>query len=380
MKKHKKHTALTRVEIGEFSRHEWAILGAPCGIINSLAKEITTYFHEEYKIAYIDADHASFDEPQKTEELETGTFITLKNHNVFERIDFAEDLDRYKRNALFQEVDIVLANGNHFTAKQQIVILHEKKLESLQRKIDRLSDVALILLSEEIEVVPDWLEKYITTEVPILALADLRGIFDFLENAFKNLVPQVNGLVLAGGKSTRMGEDKGAINYHGKPQRVFLYEMLDNLCAKTYLSGRKEQTALWEADYPVVTDTFMDLGPMGAILSAFRENPNTAWLCVACDLPLLDKETLKLLMAERDAKKVATSFFNSNTKFPEPLITIWEPKSYFILLYFLSIGYSCPRKVLINTDVKTVQLSNEKVLMNVNTQDERSKLDIKLNE
>jgi molybdopterin-guanine dinucleotide biosynthesis protein A len=52
------------------------------------------------------------------------------------------------------------------------------------------------------------------------------------------------------------------------------------------------------------------------------------------------------------------------------LITIWEPKSYPLLLSFLAQGYSCPRKVLINSDVTLVNALNPDALTNVNTPDE----------
>jgi len=63
--------------------------------------------------------------------------------------------------------------------------------------------------------------------------------------------------------------------------------------------------------------------------------------------------------------KVATAFHNPETNFPDPLITIWEPKSYQILLSFLAQGYSCPRKALINSDIKTLTYDST-ILTNVN--------------
>ena len=108
------------------------------------------------------------------------------------------------------------------------------------------------------------------------------------------------------------------------------------------------------------------MGPYGAILSAFREHPNHAWLTVACDLPLLSQATIETLVAKRDPSRVATCFHNPDTKFPEPLITIWEPRAYPILLEFLSQGYSCPRKVLINTDVKEIVVEQVEFMENVN--------------
>ena len=113
---------------------------------------------------------------------------------------------------------------------------------------------------------------------------------------------------------------------------------------------------------------------MGAILSAFRENPNAAWLVVACDLPLLDETTLNFLIKNRDTSKIATTFRSPESKegFPEPLITIWEPKSYPVLLQFLAQGISCPRKVLINSDVHVLDAPLPETLMNANTPDDKA--------
>ena len=127
---------------------------------------------------------------------------------------------------------------------------------------------------------------------------------------------------------------------------------------------------------PIIFDNFIGLGPFGAIASAFRENPNSAWLVVACDLPLLDKDALDFLIQHRDPSKVATAFNSPDNEFPEPLITIWEPRSYPILLSFLSQGYSCPRKVLINSDVALVDAPDPRVLTNVNSPEDMEGLNL----
>jgi len=114
-----------------------------------------------------------------------------------------------------------------------------------------------------------------------------------------------------------------------------------------------------------VEDKFIELGPFGAILSAFQKDPNAAWLVVACDLPFLNQKALTFLKENRAISKVATAFHNPETNFPDPLITIWEPKSYQILLNFLAQGYSCPRKVLINSDIETLTYDSS-ILTNVN--------------
>jgi molybdenum cofactor guanylyltransferase len=62
---------------------------------------------------------------------------------------------------------------------------------------------------------------------------------------------------------------------------------------------------------------------------------------------------------------------DSDSRFPEPLITIWEPRAYPLLLQFLSQGYSCPRKVLINSDVELLQVPDVQAIQNVNYPEQR---------
>ena len=182
----------------------------------------------------------------------------------------------------------------------------------------------------------------------------------------ENNQPVLNGLVLAGGQSKRMGFDKGMVDWYGKEQRYYMADMLQSFCDEVYISRSSTEQQIDE-QYQTLTDTFTGLGPYGAILSALSEKPNNAWLVVACDLPLLDKDTLQFLVDNRDVSAIATAYGNGFQDLPEPLIAIWEPKSKEVLLSFLEKGYSCPRKVLINSDTKLLQAPNVDALTNVNT-------------
>jgi molybdenum cofactor guanylyltransferase len=177
----------------------------------------------------------------------------------------------------------------------------------------------------------------------------------------------LNGLVLAGGKSTRMGRDKSAIAWHGKQQQYWLADLLAACCSEVFISRRETQPE-FEPDYRILVDAYSGIGPYGAILSAFKFQPESAWLIIACDLPLIDKNVLEFLIDNRDPSKMATTFQSPHDGLPEPLITIWEPKSYPVLLDYLSQGYTCPRKVLIKSnDVLILQTPDTASLLNVNT-------------
>jgi len=183
--------------------------------------------------------------------------------------------------------------------------------------------------------------------------------------------PSLFGLILTGGRSTRMQTDKSRLQYHGQTQRHHLYELLGNFCKRVFISCRQDQLNELSQQYNTIGDTFPNAGPLGAILSALEFNPNTAWLVVACDLPLLSDTTLQFLLEHRNPAKAATAFKNTDKGFPEPLITIWEPRSYAPALYFLKEGYHCPRKVLAHSEVELLKAPHPQELTNVNTPKER---------
>ncbi len=176
------------------------------------------------------------------------------------------------------------------------------------------------------------------------------------------------GLVLAGGKSVRMGKDKGAINWHGKEQRIHMADMLSAICDKVFISCREEQD-MGEYGYDTIVDSITGSGPLVAIRSAFLKYPNVTWMVVACDLPLLDHQTLSYLVSSRDSSKIATTFKSPFDGLPEPLITIWEPSSGDVLEQHVADGYTCPRKALIRNQerVKIVVPIDDDSLLNANT-------------
>ncbi len=370
MKKHQKHTKLARPNVGEFGRSEWAIIGTPCGSIQQLSYRLIDVLQKKLKVSYVDADHKNEDEPNGLEvenpALALGATLEYTDKISHHRFDLKSDLNTFQYRTLFNEQDLVLVNGNHFKAKNQIVVIDPKKEKSLEKKLDRLTNVDLILMTGEEKSIYPFLKNHLKdwAHIPVLHFSQTEKVAEFILANVLLQIPKLNGLVLAGGKSTRMGKDKGALDYHGKPQREFMADLLSQFCEETFMSIRGNQGI--ESEYELLEDTFVGLGPFGAIASAMRKNPNTAWLVVACDLPLLDEKTLQILVKNRNASKVATAIYNPETDFPEPLITIWEPRSYQVMLNFLTQGYSCPRKVLINSEIELLKLEDTKVLLNVN--------------
>lgn len=371
--KRPKHAALARPAIGEFGRHELAILGAPCGDIQQLVARLLPLLNPALRVAYVDADHATGDAQEAPKPVQAGGLSAeLVDKIHYRQLNIRRPLDKFSQPELLAHESLVLVNGNHFRARQQIVIIDPRK--TLDKKLDRLSDVQLVLLAEGQTELPAVLTQHLAGATPpVLPLADTPAIAAFIHHWYAAAVPPLRGLVLAGGRSERMHADKGALRYHGTDQRHHTAALLAPFCAEVRVSCRPDQTAEIEAAGLVpLPDTFLGLGPLGGLLSAFQLDPNAAWLVLACDLPYLTPETLQFLVANRQPGQFATAFQSPWNDFPEPLVTIWEPRSYGPLLRFLSLGYSCPRKALINSDTAVIQPPAPGDLRNVNTPQERA--------
>ncbi|MBL0744782.1 NTP transferase domain-containing protein [Chryseolinea lacunae] len=170
---------------------------------------------------------------------------------------------------------------------------------------------------------------------------------------------------MSGGKSTRMGKDKGLILYHdGKPQRQHVFDLLSGCCENVYISCRPEQRVA-EALQPLEDHYAFD-GPINGILSAFHRHPDKAWLVMAIDLPNITAATLQILLSHRNPTRLATCFLDVKAGAPEPMLALWEPAAFPRLLKNAKAGNISPRAFLKTEDVTRIESQDENLFLNVN--------------
>jgi molybdenum cofactor guanylyltransferase len=181
--------------------------------------------------------------------------------------------------------------------------------------------------------------------------------------------PPLFGLVLAGGRSTRMGRDKATLPYgDDTPQLERAVALLKRHVAQVFVSVRADQAAdPLRSRFAQIKDTHENIGPIAGLLAAQSQHPDAAWLVLACDLPLLDDLSLAHLVARRDAARSATAYRSSHDGLPEPLCAIYEPRSRETLSEWVAAGKQCPRKFLGSTDTVLLDEPNPRALDNVNT-------------
>ncbi len=177
------------------------------------------------------------------------------------------------------------------------------------------------------------------------------------------------GLVLAGGRSRRMGRDKAALAYQdGVPHARRTADLLAAVCERVFVSCRADQESdPTLAGLDKISDHFDVGGPLNGILSALAAHPGKAFLVAACDLPFLSAEALATLVAGRDAAKTLTVFENPlRDNFLEPLCAIYEPEYLERARAVMTQGLTCPTKIANALDVERLRPDNALFLDNAN--------------
>jgi len=358
MVNHKKHTNLERRNNDNFAPNEISILGTNCNTISNLVSKVSQKL-SNYKLAYFDASHA-----KDVEENRVSEFVFHHQGNV--QITSSGNVNKFQQRLDFSKYDAVFINGNHYQGAKQILILDAAKEASVLKRLLQLENIQFVIkLTKDTKYFSFLEERYPQIKSKACyTIDDLDGISKHIHNLIQEKTAPVKGLVLVGGKSTRMGQDKSELNYFGKPQKEIAKEVLENSKLETYYAVQNASENRQE-----ISDTFLNLGPFGAICSAFQKDPNSAWFVLATDVPFVNDEIIQLVLKHRNPSKVATAIKGKSKEFVEPLITIYEPKAYSVLLQYLAQGYSCPRKVLINSDVEIVEVEDD-FIRNINTPEE----------
>jgi len=192
---------------------------------------------------------------------------------------------------------------------------------------------------------------------------------------------KINGLILTGGKSSRMGEPKALINYHGKAHARYLYDLLSPFCDQVYLSSQKDQWSKSEiADLPILEDINLSEGPTRGIISALTFDPTVSWLVVACDLVNLNLMAIQNLIDQLDNTKsdtVAICFSHHEKGFPEALCALYLPEAKAVFTQAIEQGLKCPVKILAQASILKIMPTERVDLSNINTQQERESLHTK---
>lgn len=182
---------------------------------------------------------------------------------------------------------------------------------------------------------------------------------------------RLSGLVLAGGRSARMGVDKATLVHPDGRSLVIRCRdlLLEAGCDPVVISLRHDQeipAGLEESE--IVRDPEgASGGPMVGIVSGMRLRPASDWLVLACDLPRLDVETLTNLVVSKLSEEKFLSYSSEFDGLPEPLCALYAQDALPILEQAQGDGFHCPRKILIRHGCRLLESVTPRALDNANT-------------
>ncbi len=180
-------------------------------------------------------------------------------------------------------------------------------------------------------------------------------------------------LIVAGGRSKRMGRDKSQIELEpGIRQIDALLALARSIGNDVYVSSNEPEKI--PAGIPVIADLHPGGGPLAALEAFHARLPDEPVLLLGCDLFLLDAATLEHLIARRDASCAATAYANRIDGRAEPLCAIYEASAVAQATPAVADGNFCARHFLEALKPQLLELPNPAALDGANTPEELAEI------
>lgn len=182
----------------------------------------------------------------------------------------------------------------------------------------------------------------------------------------------ITGIILAGGKSSRMGTDKGFVILKNKP---FVQHIIDTLTPLVndiiIVSDNPDYDKF---NIKRVEDIIKESGPLAGLYSGLFHSKTEQNIVLSCDIPLVNTQILNQLIATGDeAIDVVQCQVQDKTM---PLIALYKKRVLNDCLTTLESGERRLRVFINQLNTKTVHIEQtlEKYTANINTKDQLKQL------
>ncbi len=166
----------------------------------------------------------------------------------------------------------------------------------------------------------------------------------------------ITGIILSGGKSTRMGSDKGQKEFMGKPLVEYAIEALRPNCGNLVLSANRPLD-YQKYNIQIIEDEIIGVGPMGGIHSCLKQSKNEINIFLSCDTPYIDSRFINFLIKNIDKNFDALVPVHPDNKV-EPLCAYYNSVLTEVLRAFIDDGNYKLMNFLDSVKMKKLDLSD----------------------
>ena len=124
----------------------------------------------------------------------------------------------------------------------------------------------------------------------------------------------LTGIILSGGKSSRMGKEKGLCLLNGKPLIEYAFDLLKNFCDSIIISAKNSEYEYLGCQ--IVKDEIQGIGPAAGIYSGLWASRSDENFILSCDMPMITVDLIRFLLSQ---KKDFDAVIPLNNGLPEPL-------------------------------------------------------------
>lgn len=171
----------------------------------------------------------------------------------------------------------------------------------------------------------------------------------------------VTGLILAGGRSRRMGTDKGLVDYHGRKLVEWAIDILSPVSSELLISTSNK--VYEQFGFRTIADKFVFTGPGGGIHAALEAASYNTLLVLSVDTPRMTTSFLRhLISLNKDVDAVIPRHPGG---FIEPLCAVYNTSSFNSIGKSLSAGIFKMSDILDQLSVRYYELSDSESMSNL---------------
>lgn len=178
----------------------------------------------------------------------------------------------------------------------------------------------------------------------------------------------ITGIVLAGGKSSRMGTDKGFLDLNGKPFISYSISALKPLVSETLIIANTPEYDVFKLKR--IEDKIKDAGPLAGIYSGLNQSKTDYNIVLSCDIPLIRTEVLEELIKVQHSDTDVVQVVSNGKQMP--LIALYHKRCKDLFYPLLQKNERRLHKALDQCKVKNIILNPDLDIFttNINTPEE----------